>query len=384
MDEFMRIVYPADALCESEKKLLDYYTNQYGKEYSSLIKKRIDNTIYIFESTPDITYNYLQENQKYVFDFEYMDEVEKLAANYCKLERNLEEKRRDSLYSLFCYYHEIHCFFHKQKFHEIIEIIDNIQNECFYKEKCIKLGIRPIEQREKLIALKKNIAQINRDKSAKLLLMSKWGQGLRKTLLEVGLKFTDESFTGILDSTDRESVACCCNLSKTIVFLPLIKNSYDGYLDRVFLHENRHAIEAIPKTSIGLKTLNGDFKILNEVRTEMHAIDDDKNLDVIFSKRTENNITFHYEFLFPLCEEFIKEHQTIIDRCALLNDRNEFLQTFGKKDIFEYSAMLEKVYREYQEFFTSGAEYFEVDSTEYLDKIKVLKKNAKNKGNFIY
>lgn len=147
MDEFERILNPAQALEDKREQLLDYYASQYGEKSRSLISERNDKVIYIFESTPDINFEFLCDNQDKITNWEEFEEVEEESIDYCKKSKILESKEQHDIYTLFCNYHNISYQQNMGKIESILNLVDNIGLPK-YEIECSSLGIRPLKNKE--------------------------------------------------------------------------------------------------------------------------------------------------------------------------------------------------------------------------------------------
>ena len=62
MTNIENILYPDEALDEYKKKLLEVYLEDYGEEYKDIIIKRMNNTLYLFDSNPKDTLRFILNN----------------------------------------------------------------------------------------------------------------------------------------------------------------------------------------------------------------------------------------------------------------------------------------------------------------------------------
>lgn len=376
MDEFMRIYYSLDTLVQNKKMLIDYYTSQYGEESRSIIQERVNKIIYILDSPPDVTFQYLVQNQNYADSLE-VENFEELSHDYCYLLKILAEQEQEELYCTFCHYHLISSKEYSNKQEQILSIINQVhRGEVFYQKACKRFGVNAIQDRQIFKQFSQKISEIKESKKINLLNQSLWGKMIRDFFYHIGIKF-DDKFFSYLFNLDKLHVAHCINFSSHIfVYVPVIQLYLNGgYVDRVFFHENRHAIEAGSNYKIGLNY--DDFYYFNEFRTEKHAIEDHQVLPTLFSKKGDANINFYYEYMFPFLGDLLEKYQDPIDQCAIRNDIESFLSIFGKDDMREYSQMLNQNYTLIRNFCIDGSGVLEVDSTSCLEKVDLLKKNAK-------
>lgn len=378
MDEFERILNPAQALEDKREQLLDYYASQYGEENRSLIRKRNDKIIYIFESTPDINYEFLCDNQDKITNWEEFEEVEEEAIDYCKKRKILESKEQHDIYTLFCNYHNISYQQNMSKIEPILSLIDNIDLPK-YEIECSSLGIRPLKNKEIINELIKKKQKIIQMKKMKLIEKSLWGRHLQQTFLENGLNIDSKLLAKIINS---ELTGICYTISSfTFVCIPIIERYQQfGSIDRIFLHENRHAIESGQDYMIGLTDKEKRLMMINEIRTEKHAIEDNQNLPTIFSKKVTNPNVVDYELLFKLCKDLFEEYKYLFDQCAFENNINNLDKAFNIEELTKYDKMLLDAHNLIQRQIRIGTGKLTIRSSPYFEMIERLKENAQNNG----
>lgn len=372
----MRIYHCLDELAQNEMMLIDYYVSQYGEECRAIIQERSDKTIYLLDSPPDVTFQYLIQNQNYADPIE-IENFENLSKDYCYLMQILTEEEQKSLYCTFCDYHAISSKEYSSKQEQILSIISKIyKGYALYKNECNQFGFVAIQDKQIFKQFSQEISEIKESKKINLLNQSLWGKKVKESFCNIGIKVSDETFSYFFN-LDKLHVAHCINFSfYTFVYVPVIQLYLNGgYVDRVFLHENRHAIESGNHYKIGLN--HDGFYYFNEFRTEMHAIEDNQVLPTLFSKEGEAAVSFYYEYMFPFLGDLLEEYQFFIDQCAIHNDIEKFLCIFGENDMREYSKMLDQNYALVRDFCINGSGLLEVDPTSCLEKVDLLKKHAK-------
>ena len=389
-NEAMRVLFPMEVLQEKTELLYKYYKEQYKNKFSSLIKDRMNNIVYLFDSSPVVTYNFLLSNTNIAVNEEYLSLLKEENDDYKSLNQKLSKQIIDSTILLFCIYHNISSI----KGYDVEEILNLIVLMCndrkSYIERASDLGIRPIEdekKREQFLTLNK---QLLCSKDAKLVIESKWGQNIRKRLSNEGLFFDDVTFASLLSYT--ENGFCRAFEVKNgkinpqvIITIPILKRYCEGMnVDLIFLHEFRHAIEISGVDRIGLYDKSGIFNCFNEVRTEGCAINDDKNIDAIFSKRTLKIWRDFHGMLYYHNSAFFNKYNDILNDLAIENDIENMYKIFGKKDILEYDNILNSIYNEME---AKYQDWYEVvikdDNNLCKKKIKILEENV-NKAQLEY
>lgn len=304
------------------------------------------------------------------------------AIDYCKKRKILESKEQHDLYTLFCDYHHISYQQNISKMELILNLVDSIDLPQYVIE-CSNLGIRPIDDQEKINALIKQKRELAQLKWLKLITDSLWGQNLNQAFLKNGLKIDNRLLIKILN---MNSTGYCYTISNyTFVFIPLIERYQQfGSLDRIFLHENRHAIESGQNCKIGLMDKAKRLMMINEIRTEKHAIEDNQNFPTIFSKKVTNPNIVDYEFLFKLCENLFEDYEYLFDQCAIENDITNLAKVFNIVELTTYDKILLGAYDSIQRKIRIGAEKLTIRGTPYFKMLEKLKENAQNSGFKVY
>ena len=97
---------PKEVLDENQNLLIDRYVEDYGNEYRDLIRKRMDNTLYLFDSNPIVTMEFIQQfggiissSQMILFEKEYR--------NYKKVFSVIHERIKKQYYQKLASYFSI-------------------------------------------------------------------------------------------------------------------------------------------------------------------------------------------------------------------------------------------------------------------------------------
>ena len=138
----------------------------------------------------------------------------------------------------------------------------------------------------------------------------------KEQLAEILFQTSFPAITCVLESKKKEL--------KTVCHIPLIRYIKTPSLDRMVLHELRHAEETEGSRS-GLSIFpNKKLDLLNEVRTEKHAIKDEQKLPLIFAREKDIPQSV-YDLLIPTLEEY-GDIEDSLDAMAFTGDfdRNSF------------------------------------------------------------
>lgn len=382
-DDFYNLLYPDEALDLHKDLLLDYYTNEYSWKFRKCIEERAAKTIYLFDSDPFYTYKFLQENEKYVFDYEQMEKVTNQVLDLEKIKKKYDEKLALEVYKLFCRYHDISFGDYKNKYEEILMLLADLPSfGNAYSEGCSALGIRPINEQEKFNAFLDSKVQCERRSKELVLRESLWLEDMRDSLIKRQALLGNDLLVFIFNG---RYTSVCFNLSNgyRIVKVPIVESYYKGIaIDRTFFHENRHGVEAseIFPSIIGLDMLYEDLKILNEIRTELHAKNDENTLPKIFLRKQNINMTSTYENLFGLSKNLFSKYGYILDECAIENNLDKLFNIFGKKEMLEYGTLLNETFRSVKNFFKSDDKELVINPSRHFDVEEQLIKNANDKG----
>ena len=123
----------------------------------------------------------------------------------------------------------------------------------------------------------------------------------------------------------------------------IINSSKFKSLDRMFLHENRHIIEA-GIDHVGINThLGNKYQMLNEIRTEKHAIEDSEYFKnkVLWSNEEMPEHSYNgYEELFPYTHNFYEDNKDILDDIAINGKIDELEELYGEDSLNRYDYFL--------------------------------------------
>lgn len=407
MDDVERILHAKEILEEQKEKLIKYYTEVYGKKYQSLIEERLNKTLYFFDSPPDITFDFFSEHQSAFNNTKEFDRLAKSAKQYKKLSKALIRLKSSEMFEVFCAEYNISPKQYRLKKYELLNLpleSFSTQNQAFlqnenisptfkleiikaqeeYLTGCDNLGVAPLTNPGRIDLLLRYQALNNLVIQQALLIRSAWSKNFQKELLRITKSpiMYDQLYALICDngmtgkffqyrySDNREAIP--------IVAIPLIEMSEERNLDRIFLHENRHAVEAGPNSAGIYNALEKRYQLLNEIRTEKGAIEDCAATDVIFSRsgcsKTE------YEILFPLCGTLLEDYRNEFNECAITNDSKKLESIFGTEELQVYGRSLEDVYKVIKTGIASGENRFYIDSTEFLERFNTLTENAISNG----
>ncbi len=405
MNNTIKNILNCEEVLENNLPLLEkMYIEDYGKKYKYLIHKRLQDTIYIINSLPDVEYAFIK---KYAQNSEILNNEYfiKYCEDYIKLKDEMIDKCNNAIFELICNYLNINKKDYYKYLKDIITLpfssyssfskmqgIDNInitvsndikkiQND--YLTKCSNIGIPSLTNPKKIDDLLKKIDIIKNRYNNKLLLKSNFMDNMQYSIYSmINTTVRKEELYQFL----TYPAACASFLNGDtpirIVRIPLIEiQNKNLNIDSLLLHEVRHAVEA-DLLNIGLdsKAKNNcyAYTMLNELRTEKHAKEDLKRIDTIFGRT--NKFSYYYGYTF-IIDEFIDKYRHFIDDCSINNNIN-ILETFFKKEqLQELEYLLQTTYYKDLNIHKFGYQNFTtIDPTIIFDKISNLYKTANNNG----
>lgn len=384
------IINPEDALKEYKKYLLSIYATDYQEKNINLINKRLNNAIYIFESTPIENMAFLEENSSkinskkiYTYCIEYQDYIKKL--------KELEKLVKDKYYSILSSAFGVYQIIDKDKFLNLD--IESFQTKSInllksdttsesikrsillrqenYKNECLKLGIPVITNStciDKIIRQKRLLISI---KNKSLIKNTRWGKRIQKDIYKkYKVKLPVDVLSNILfNESPTTTLINYSNSYLTVCNIPLIRLMHLKALDNIFFHETRHVIE-IDKLC-GIEGENNNYRLLNEIRTQKNADSDSqilKSMPLFSNCEYEIDNPCKYISLYPYTFDFFEENHSLLNEIAIKNDYKRLEETFDKDNLISFEKYLEIIYNN-----TNDQETSHIDSI-----IKSLVKKLNN------
>lgn len=374
MEGFMKtsvesFLCPKEVLDENQNLLIDRYVEDYGNEYRDLIRKRMDNTLYLFDSNPIVTMKFIQQfggnissSQMKLFEKEYR--------NYKKVFSVIHERIKKQYYQKLASYFSISS-------HPIKEEILSLDIESFslenqfllkrsdvctsekekiikrqekYLEECEMIGVEPLTNSVYIQFLLDEKRRLEEYEDLSLLKNTKWGRRIVKTIRSYYPKIRLSEIQKIMRD---DAVAVTSYLLDSrgcararILYFPLLEHYSVMSLDRIFYHENRHVVESNPYSSGLHSHVGSSYQLLNEIRTEKNALDDLDYFphDLLWSSDSMVE-GYHntYEELYSYISSFLEEHREVLNDCAIRGDLLDLEEKFGKKNLKELEMFLDEL-----------------------------------------
>ena len=283
MIKYDSIMNPERTLDHIKELLFSIYQKDYGASNREIIKKRWDNTIFILESNPVETRDFICQFRRYLHttgliqkQIEYLD--------YTQKEKTIDKEIKQEFKTFLEMKYNI---FSEEQLDDLWnreEIVDN----CSYR------------MASDIITLKEKLKQA---KKIALITNTIWGRRLQKKYKELSV----EQLAEIIFEEHFHASTCVAETKdgkkRTICYIPLIRYYNVPSLDRMVLHELRHVVETEEERS-GLEVFtHPEFSMLNEMRTERNAKKDELKTPIIFSRKT-TGIQSLYELILEKVEGF--------------------------------------------------------------------------------
>ena len=410
MQDLDRLLNPEKRFLEYQDYLIDLISSSYHKSFKDLIAKRIKNTLYFFESTPDITYESLYNLNK---NLDILKEYKALMDDYMgkgKLFRGIIDdyvsiylqellnisddvlkKNKEEILDL-----RFDVFSKKYKkyldYDNMIKTqLQELQHDYLYT--CKRIGIEPLLDEDKIeeclkfinkeeIVLKQNV--IRTTSFGKIILNKldciKGITSSERLLIARNIFYFDEDF-----DDNAIAITMLCKVSKdyswTILSFPILKQYLMTSLDASLLHELIHVSEM--SNEICSIIVNEDYRIFNELRTQdkarylferlrkdnVHIFDQDNNDDSTYEST--------YDSYLPLVDPLLDNYRELFDYSAINNRLSIINNNLGKDNFINYCNFLTSLY---ENSFNMHGQSFDVDTiSKNNDLVNKMKTYSKSK-----
>lgn len=363
------ILNPEEAFRTYLSKLMPIYIEDYGYENKSLIKERINKTLYVFDSLPVDEINFVAEYGAELQCREKARQAFDECTDFLKKKEIIEAMTEKRFYNILADAFGVGDRYIDELFTIDIDSYglnmqlalgaDNVSEEFKdeirlrqekYRKDCERLGIRCITDHrviEKLFELRdgndyetnlllaKNTMFVKRVKKE---IFKKSGVILDDVQL-VDLLFYNKTGAFSVKDIDRKDKLHIC-------YLPLAKNIMLGGVDFGFFHEIRHVIEG-SDTGTGIHVFRCDkYLAMNEIRTEKNALFDAeklKDFPLFSNDGFLNGIWSSYQDAFYYTEGFFENNREVLNKLAIKNDIKNFERFYGRKNLRLFGEYLKNV-----------------------------------------
>lgn len=404
-EQSVKRIINSEEILESYLPLLEQmFIEDYGKKYAQIIKTRLQNTICITTSTPDYDYEFIKQYHQEK-NIPNLNAVINDYHNFQDLKKEIALKSNIAVYNLICKYFELDPRKHFQNLQEIITLpfmsyssktktnlnsairtitIPNLEEQKEqYLTKCANIGIKPLTDSKKIDLLLDKIVLIFKNFHHELLTKSSFINNLKYSIFSI----TGTSYTQSDLSTLIEYPAACTifynrkkDIITNLVYLPLTQIAQEGYnIDSFLLHEFRHAVElSLKGIGINLQGYYSGYRMLNELRTELHAHEDLNRIETIF--RRTNKYSGYTPYL-PLMERFINNFQYVFDDIAINNNVDMLEKIFNKEELTKLENLISETFSMTKNYSLINSSVFaKVDVTDIDEQILKLRDISTTNG----
>jgi len=346
------IIYPRQMIREVIKKVLPLYAKDYGMEYVNMILNRLYETIYIFDSNPIDTWDFVSKHEKEIEDKILVYRAEQEYKNYKNVENKIDSSNERILFRVLKKFFEekpnknyplMDIDFNSYSISSIEKLKNGTEDEknkirerqAIYKQQCRLAGISSITIPDLATELD-NVQQFLKEKKKYYLIKNtKWASRIKKEINDIyHFNISDEAlkdslFDNSLASTTIEDDK---NNFRTIMMFPLMSNYGKTNLDHVLFHELRHVVETGNRSCGFYKLKNGKYQMINEIHTEKNALLDLERLSeyTFFGKSRRNNKSY-YERFFPYLENIFEDYKMSFDIFSFINRPDLLERLFGER-----------------------------------------------------
>ena len=394
-----------DNFNKSKKVIIDVLINYYGREYSEVIKQKLNNVFFDFSSTPEQEYNLLKKHPNKIDNlskllilmrYKEFKKIQKISRQtnykflmeYIKKELsmngldkfNLKSKKFLSLFTDKNFNSSYIDAFSSKSISLLndFSISESIKESIIHdQEKFRKIigffGIKPENLStnvvDKLLEYRKKIRNNYKNNIVE---KSKFGENMIEEIRKkFNIELSPEDIRDIALLENAWAGYICVKSENNVEYHQIIKvpllhlmNLGVKGLDVNIIHELIHKIET-SGNHVGISIYDdnntivgtGTNVIINEIRTQNLAIKITKELHelriYIYDNPNDYKIEGEstYESLFPLTKDFLDENETLFTNCAINNTPQKLYEYFGE---FweEFSKKINSIYYDYMHFFS--------------------------------
>lgn len=403
MQDLDRLLNPEKRFLEYQDYLIDLIASSYHKSFKDLIATRIKDAFYFFDSTPDVTYQFVKKfnpNIKNLIKYYFLSKDYEITLQTAN--KFVNKKR---YYPYIKDFFNINISYFERNKDKILNLnLDSLSKESEdllldpnisevsknkirdkrqeYLDNCKSIGLNPIVDINKVQNYLDYKEKIEEQKKYLITCCSNFGKKVIRRLEHTNNSFLisiEEIATTMLflDAFSQvRTIKTNQNNWKSILIFPLLKAPFSNVLDEALIHELIHVSE----------NCYNKYCIFNEIRTEEKAFK-------LFSKLREDNIYIYdyeennnkeipqciYEVFIPLIEPLLDTYRELIDYCAITNELSPIYENLGYDNFDTYCKLLDKIFKQYKLIlkFKNEDEIIDISSLcldEYVDKMKTYSK----------
>ena len=410
MQDLDRLLNPEKRFLEYQDYLIDLISSSYHKSFKDLISRRIKNTLYFFESTPDITYESLYNLNK---NLDILKEYKALMDDYMgkgKLFRGIiddyvsiylqellnisddvlkknKEEILDLRFDVFSKKYKKYLDYDNMMKTQLQEL----QHDYLYT--CKRIGIEPLLDEDKIEDCLKFMNKEEKVLEQNVIRTTSFGKIIlnkldcikgitssERLLIARNIFYFDEDF-----DENAIAITMLCKVSKdyswTILSFPILKQYLMTSLDASLLHELIHVSEM--SNEMCSIVVNEDYRIFNEFRTQdkarylferlrkdnVHIFDQDNNDDSTYEST--------YDSYLPLVDSLLDNYRELFDYSAINNRLSIINNNLGKDNFINYCNFLTSLYE--NSFNMYGQSFDRNTISKNNDLVNKIKTYSKNK-----
>ena len=416
MQDIDKLFNPNKTFLESQDYLIDLIASSYHKQFKDVIATRIKESLYFFDSLPNVTYQALKNNNsnlKKLITYFFINK------NYEMSELIIENIERDNYYYLLKQFLDIDNNFFKNNKEVILNLdfrvfskkvnkllLDKTLDETVkdkikekqqeYLDACHSINLNSITDEnmiEQYLLRRKIQEEASKDT---IIITSLFGRKMIKKIKQTGISF-EKSKVDIAndivfmnESSLAHVMSCATKQGKWQVILgqPLLHNYntspyYMYSSDEILLHELTHVVEFDLNCDIHPFFLY-NYSFFNEIRTQERSklLYDKLRQDNIYIF-DEPNVSYfndaYYDEFIPLIESLIREYRELIDYCAIANKISPLYKNFGRNNFDDLCKYLLDLRNKEQILIDLGIPFKETEDNlnyfkEQVEKIKTYSK----------
>lgn len=416
MQDIDKLLNPNKTFLEYQDYLIDLIASSYHKQFKDTVATRIKESLYFFDSLPDITYQTIKNNnsnlkkliQYFFINMNYemskliIANIEKdnhyyLLKQFLDIDNNFFKNNKEVILNL-----DFRVFFKKVNKLLLDKTLDETvkdkikEKQQEYLDACYSINLNSITD-ENMIEQYLFRRKIQEEASKNtIIITSLFGKKMIKKIKQTGISF-EKSKVDIAndivfmnESSLAQVMSCTTKQGKLQLILgqPVLHNHntspyYMYSSDETLLHELTHVVEFDLNCDIHPFFLY-NYSFFNEIRTQERS-------KLLYDKLRQDNIyifdepnvsyfnDFYYDEFIPLIESLIREYRGLIDYCVVTNKIAPLYKNFGRNNFDDLCKHLLDLRNKEQILIDLGIPFKETEDNlnyfkEQVEKIKTYSK----------
>lgn len=416
MQDIDKLLNPNKTFLEYQDYLIDLIASSYHKQFKDTVATRIKESLYFFDSLPDITYQTIKNNNS---NLKKLIQYFFINMNYEMSKLIIANIEKDNHYYLLKQFLDIDNNFFKNNKEVILNLdfrvfskkvnkllLDKTLDETVkdkikekqqeYLDACYSINLNSITD-ENVIEQYLFRRKIQEEASKNtIIITSLFGKKMIKKIKQTGISF-EKSKVDIAndivfmnESSLAQVMSCTTKQGKLQLILgqPVLHNHntspyYMYSSDETLLHELTHVVEFDLNCDIHPFFLY-NYSFFNEIRTQERS-------KLLYDKLRQDNIyifdepnvsyfnDIYYDEFIPLIESLIREYRGLIDYCVVTNKIAPLYKNFGRNNFDDLCKHLLDLRNKEQILIDLGIPFKETEDNlnyfkEQVEKIKTYSK----------